>query len=1203
MALWRWRFGQHGCRDPAADLWNRLPIGSMKNNLFARFGLIFGALILIIGLAYPWKLKGGIDLVGGTDLLYELDLSHYQGDTHDLADRVIKTLKRRVDPNGVRNLVWRVVGGNRIEVQMPLADKETRDARREFQTAQSALRASNLQMFQVTAAIDQAGAKRQAALDALAPAGTPERASLDKLAAAADARRTADKAAADYGDPSKIPGPVLDALDAARAAYDAAFNEVKAHNLDVAEISDLMTAAENNTAAAAKLKSILEKPEYAGKKPLLEKLQAAYNVLQQHKGGGLDDPEELERLVSSSGVLDFRIAVERTDPAMAPIVVQAHTDLEAHGPSKAITNAKNVRWYEIDAENGAELATDSRLAIGKWGGKNYILLYDDRAHALTHDPARDWKLTKAFPSVNQDQQPIVSFSFDPNGQQFFGELTLANVTKPMAILLDDKAIQAPNIHEAITGGSGQITFGSNRDAEATRKEVETLVQILDAGSLPATLQREPISKKTIDSALGDDNIKAGLRSGVIAVIAVMAFMVVYYTITGFFADVALLINLILLLSSMAMLQATFTLPGIAGIVLTLGMAVDANVLINERIREELHKGASLWNAVKLGYDKVFWTIFDANTTTSLTSIVLIYVASEEVKGFGVTLLIGLIIHMFTALFVTRTLMIAAIRWGVFKAIDDLSLAEYFRDILTGTWLRGRWPFMRVFHLTNFDWLGKRHIFWGVSAVTIVAGLVVFALRGPDKYDTEFNGGTDVSFTVKAGKDIDTAEVRRRVYAIPEDPHLSAEVRDKLRDLKQANIYQVRSETSTAKQFEIVTTIADHSSTDKTGAIVIDKRKQLLLDTLLATFSDVMDAVEPIDFAGRDTNVKDLRTLLEQKTIFPILKPVITGDQVGGPAAIDALAYQGGVAIVLDFGSKPQPLSTLKRRISDQRHSEGEKAAVDRMSDVIPVIYAPGDLGAKGFVTRAVLLVSDPKVSYETEPARWQAELAAGEWQLVQTAMTKSGGFQGITSFDPQVADAAKAQAVVSVGISLILIVIYVWIRFGGIRYGLGAIFSLVHDAIVAIAATVLAGVFARHFPKIADALLIGDFKINLTMIAAYLTVIGYSVNDTIVIFDRIRENRGRAHLPLTAKLVNDSINQCFGRTIWTTFTVFIVVLIMYIWGGEGVRGFSFAMLVGVITGAYSTLAIASPMLLHVKDAPKAELAKVTPAIEPEIGPR
>jgi SecD/SecF fusion protein len=153
------------------------------------------------------------------------------------------------------------------------------------------------------------------------------------------------------------------------------------------------------------------------------------------------------------------------------------------------------------------------------------------------------------------------------------------------------------------------------------------------------------------------------------------------------------------------------------------------------------------------------------------------------------------------------------------------------------------------------------------------------------------------------------------------------------------------------------------------------------------------------------------------------------------------------------------------------------------------------------------------------------------------------------------------------------------VRFGGFKYGVGAILSLAHDAIVALAATVLSGEFINHLHGGKPFLLITDFKINLTMIAAYLTVIGYSVNDTIVIFDRVRELRGKAHLPLTPKLINDAINQCFGRTIWTTFTVFIVVLIMYIWGGEGVRGFSFAMLVGVITGAYSTLAIASPMLL------------------------
>jgi SecD/SecF fusion protein len=178
-----------------------------------------------------------------------------------------------------------------------------------------------------------------------------------------------------------------------------------------------------------------------------------------------------------------------------------------------------------------------------------------------------------------------------------------------------------------------------------------------------------------------------------------------------------------------------------------------------------------------------------------------------------------------------------------------------------------------------------------------------------------------------------------------------------------------------------------------------------------------------------------------------------------------------------------------------------------------------------------------------------------------------------------VANQAKLQAMLAIMLSLVLIVVYVWVRFGGIWYGVGAIVSLAHDAIIALAATVLAGVVYKHVFNQHSYFLITDFKVNLTMIAAYLTIIGYSVNDTIVIFDRVRELRGKSMAPLTKKLVNDAINQCFGRTIWTTFTVFMVLMIMYIWGGEGVRGFSFAMLVGVITGAYSTLAIASPMLL------------------------
>jgi SecD/SecF fusion protein len=211
--------------------------------------------------------------------------------------------------------------------------------------------------------------------------------------------------------------------------------------------------------------------------------------------------------------------------------------------------------------------------------------------------------------------------------------------------------------------------------------------------------------------------------------------------------------------------------------------------------------------------------------------------------------------------------------------------------------------------------------------------------------------------------------------------------------------------------------------------------------------------------------------------------------------------------------------------------------------------------------------------------QWRTKIAGTEWKILAKALAMEDLFEGVTSFDAVVASQAKIQALLAIVISLVLIVVYVWVRFGGIRYGLGAILSLVHDAIVALAGTVLSGVAYNYLFNHRPFLLITDFKINLTMIAAYLTVIGYSVNDTIVIFDRVREMRGKSRLPLTPKLINDAINQCFGRTIWTTFTVFIVVLIMYIWGGDGVRGFSFAMLIGVFTGAYSTLAIASPMLL------------------------
>jgi SecD/SecF fusion protein len=320
---------------------------------------------------------------------------------------------------------------------------------------------------------------------------------------------------------------------------------------------------------------------------------------------------------------------------------------------------------------------------------------------------------------------------------------------------------------------------------------------------------------------------------------------------------------------------------------------------------------------------------------------------------------------------------------------------------------------------------------------------------------------------------------------------------------------------------------------------------------------------------------------------------------------DVTDYLNGVAILLDNINPPQTVKDLETRIAAERQRPEWDKVPARQFAIIPVLAVAGsttqpESGSataaaavktveaqeddKRPLTRAVVVSVDPAEPYDASAAIWQEKLAATEWQILQGALNSESKFTGVTSFDAVVASQAKLQALLAIMLSLILIVIYVWVRFGGLRYGLGAIFSLVHDAVVALAATVLAKYLAETW--LGAHLLISDFKINLTMIAAYLTIIGYSVNDTIVIFDRVRELRGRGQQALTAKLVNDAINQCFGRTIWTTFTVFIVVLVMYIFGGEGVRGFSFAMLIGVITGAYSTLAIASPMLLTVRETKK-----------------
>ena len=1162
----------------------------MKSNLLTRFLIIFAAIALAIVCVWSNGLKGGIDLSGGTDLVYQLNVPRdYQGSPNHLAQQVISILRRRVDPDNVHNLVWRVLSGARIEIEMPLADQAARQAQQAYHQLILRLQARNLQPSSIRAAVTCPAAQRQAAMQRLAGGDQKLLHSLEALAERYDRLVAARKTAAPYqANPTAMPTAVLAELNAAQQAYATSLQKVLNYNINVQNLANLFSAnyGVHNPHAEKSLNDFLA--AHPARRNLVQKLQVAYNFMRAHSGG-LDDPAELERLLRGAGVLDFRITVNPSNPQAAEALAQLRT----LGPHRGLV-PYGTAWFEIDPRNGQDLLRlQSGYVIGYWQGRHYILLHTNAAAALTHHGRAHWKVQNAVLATNPNTgELMVDFNLDPAGGAYMGQLTRRNKGRDMAILLDNKAITAPVIRGTISQ-HGEITLGvpsATQSAQSIQQQGRLLTQILNAGSLPATLQSQPISVQTIGATLGADNLRAGLRSAMIAFVVVLFFMFFYYTITGAFADVALLMNLLLLLGVMSMLQATFTLPGIAGVVLTLGMAVDANILINERIREELRKGASLWLAVKQGYDRVFWTIFDANLTTSLTSIVLIFVGSEEVKGFGVTLLIGLAVHMFTALFVTRTLMIAAIRFGVMKKIDDLSVAQYFRDLATGTWFKGRWPFMRVFTVTNFDWIGKRRIFWTISAVIMIAGIIAFIARGNRKYDTEFNGGTQITLHLRPGKSLPVAQVRRRIE------HLGATI-PALRALRHATVYSIGTRQNA---FQIITSIVNPTAGAAPVRPSATPPVQLLSRALEHAFADVLKVTPSLTFQGVHRPSAKIRDLLSAGLVMPITR-LNLADLIPGAPRADLSDFSGGAAVVLRHITPAASAADLESRLS----------AMAQEPDFAAQQYWPlRVIGLRAFgkqvapmsepVTEAVVVTQNPNLLYPgsgRNVSAWRRSVAAAAWHLVRTALTTSGGLAGVTSFAPQVASEARINAITSVLLSLILIVAYVWIRFGGVRYGFGVIFSLVHDAIVAVAGTVLA-VYLSH-TAVGHFLLVSNFKINMTMIAAYLTIIGYSVNDTIVIFDRVRENRGRSHQPLTAKLVNDSINQCFGRTIWTTFTVFAVVAILYIWGGPGVHGFAYAMLIGVFTGAYSTLAIASPMLLHRGQAAPAKTAALpaTSALE------
>jgi len=1215
----------------------------MSRNLVPKFILIL-VLVMAAGLTLfpPSKtLKPGIDLAGGTSLIYAIDTEGLSADEErDLAQRMITVLRRRIDPANIQNLVWRPQGNTRFEIQMPLASKETQQKRDLYLVTLNDLLDENINPARIMRALQLPAEQRSEQLAEFVQNDPNRLETLTDLASVYDERKQLqtkrdalyqdiqsledqlkeaevdlDRIQANRMDWTKLSDEALqtaltdflgsdaqldlptkyvhtfaeltDTLDklTAESGLNEKYEQVKRQldrlNLSEEQITYILELSVGMQKRQEQLDALKERfPDRAQK---IDQVTAAFAEYSPFRGR-LDDPADIQRMLKGAGILEFRIlpTTDRSELSQAEIE-QYGEALKEKGPKAASDN----RYHWIEIEDIQEWGAPGSV-VGQFGDKYFVLASNQPNEAMLRGlGGREWKLESAYPTTDDMGRRAIGFTLDIKGGDLFYNITSKNPSRPLAILLDDIAISAPQINPENPIRERGIITGS-----FSQTQVLDMVNKLNAGSLPARLIEQPISERVIGPSIGADNRDRGIKSGIIGLALVMVFMLVYYMIGGAIADAALVLNILFVLGVMAGIRATFTLPGIAGLILTIGMSVDANVLIFERIREEQAKGIGLATAVRNGYQRAFRAIFDSNVTTILTAGILYYVASEDVKGFAIVLMLGIASSMFTAIFVTRVI------------VDFLVAKRIIKD---------RIPMLRLIHQVNVDWMGLRKVFFVTSTILVVGGLTLFLSRDRSKYDIEFTGGTSVQIDLKEGVSLTRQDIKDRIVAIGRDQGNAA--------LQTANVYSVgeafgRTDGGGEKifdQYEITTT-----ATNKTNATVtFSGTGSRTVETITAAIQEVQveigrelgalevtpgadnsfaistSRVNPavlgsvLEQAFPDAQVSDpqvdevvtgaIRQAFEgQLEIQQNLRPTIPSTERITDEVIDTYPelaeYVGGIRIETTLAI-PATLPEIDQRMKDLRF----RPDTQELSWYPYKIYGPDLKPVEPNETvRSFTFVS-------VEPEAGLRDLSEDEWQRfianekarVMAATERETSLPRVTQIDPFVGSEAKTRALISIVLSLAAIVGYTWLRFGSVRYGLAAIAALVHDVSITLGAVAISAFVASTV--IGSALLIGDFRISGTMVAAFLTLIGYSLNDTIVVFDRIRENRRKAQL--TPRAVTDSINQMLSRTIITSMTTFAVVFIMYIFGGPGLRGFNFAIGLGLIFGTYSSVAIAAPLLL------------------------
>jgi SecD/SecF fusion protein len=781
--------------------------------------------------------------------------------------------------------------------------------------------------------------------------------------------------------------------------------------------------------------------------PTIQKLEATERIAIELPG--VKDPQRVSKLLEGSAQLQFWLAgnadkvasaLEAADRWLADVESMESDDLTVDAESETTQTTEATAKQEVakkkntnpllskfshlnngtlqhcvigtaTAANRAEI--DRMLALASkilpqdvmflWGAKPidktneyelYVLQHTNKAKTALLDGD---VISDARSDFNQVGQPVVSMVMKDEAARKWAKITGSNVGKSIAIVLDDVVYSAPNVNDEITGGRSEIS------GNFTVEEAKDLANILKSGKLtaPANMVQESV----VGPSLGEESIRTGLISFIVAFVLVFAYMIFFYNMAGIAACCALLVNIFFLFGVLASIGAVLTLPGIAGIVLTMAMAVDANVIIYERVKEELLAGKSIGAAIKDGYKVAYSAIIDGNVTTLLTGIVLAYFGSGPVQGFAVTLCIGILTSLFSSIFVSRLVFEAMLssKKGQKKITFYNKLTEHFLEN------------------PKVNFVGGHKVQSIIAIALAVVAIGSLAFKGLD-FGIDFSGGR--TYVVRFDQDVNPVEVR-----------------SKLQD--------------------------------------------------------------------------EFGTAPEVKTFGP--------------------AYQ--VKITTDYKVK-EDSDAVKREVITKLHN-----------------------GTKTFF-------KDENITIEQFESTMKSPLGIISSEIV----------------GPTMAEDIQRSAVIAISVSLILIFAYIGLRFKRWQYGLAGLVSLSFDALITI------GIFSLF-----SGLLPFNLEVNQDFIAAILTVIGYSINDTVIVFDRVRENVKLYPKAEYGKVMNDAMNQTLSRTFNTLGSTLLVLLIVFIFGGEVLRGFAFALFVGVAVGAFASLCVACPVAyaLITRSEKKKLLAKET----------